>query len=156
MSAGRSVRDLLGALANPGPEAALAAVSPGTPHGQVGSIPLGAKTGAPPWTQFRSYQVIPASAVGVGGQQATLVVDAAAPSRAVTFIAPLVGFSIFIGDAGVSNNPGSRGYALPPGLPHEIIIPGNQSVYAVTDSPVFLTVRLQIAALLVGDRERAY
>lgn len=152
----RTARDILGGgFAAPDGEMA-AAVSPGARQPQIGSVPLGAKTGAPPWSQFRSYQIVPASAVGIGGRQATLVVDAAAASRSITFIAPSVGFSVFVGGAGVSNNPGSNGYALPPGLPHEIIVPGNQSIYAVTDAPVFLTLRIQIAALLVGDRERAY
>jgi hypothetical protein len=140
-----------GFLGNPGPDSISA--QPGVPS-QVGAEPLGARTGAPPWTRFRSYQIIPSAAVGVGGQQPTMVVEPDVASREIVFIAPFVGFSIFIGDAGVSTNPGSNGLALPPGLPYSLLIPGFQHIYAVTDAPVYLVLRVQTAALLIGDRER--
>jgi hypothetical protein len=123
---------------------------------QVGARPLGAETGAPPWARFRTYQVIPTTAVGVAGQQATLVVEGDKQSRFATFIAPAAAFSIFIGDAGISNNPGSNGMALPAGIPYTVELPGNQTVYAVTDAPVFLPLRVNIAPVLIGDRERRF
>lgn len=125
------------------------------PNSQVGSEPLGNLTGAPPWVSFRTYQIIPESGL-VANQGPTLVVPADRASRLITFTAPAVGFSIFIGDAGVRGNPGVSGLALPAGIAYQIPIPGNQTVYAITDAPVFLTLRVQIGPLLIGDRERVY
>jgi hypothetical protein len=125
------------------------------PNAQVGSEPLGNLTGAPPWVTFRTYQIIPEVGLANNGGP-TLVVPSERASRLVTFTAPLVGFTIFIGDSGVRANPGGSGLALPAGLPYQIPIPGNQTVHAITDAPVFLTLRVQIGPLLAGDRERVY
>jgi hypothetical protein len=111
------------------------------------SVPLGHYTGAPPQTQLRNEQVAPAGA-GTG----TCIVPATTPNRFVTLTAPLVGFSIFVGDSSGASL--TQGIALPPGLPYEISLPGNQALYAVTDAPVYLRVRIQIAAALSGDLER--
>lgn len=157
MLGGAAARELAGAVS---PLVAATereqAVGGGPGLAQVGARPLGADTGAPPWARFRTYQVIPATAVGVNGQQVTLVVEGDKQSRFVTFIAPAVAFSIYIGDAGISSNPGSNGLALPLAQPYTIELPGNQSVYAVTDAPVFLPLRVTVASVLIGDRERRF
>lgn len=142
---------MAGGIGNPGPLIAAGvratpAFSP-TPN----SVPLGALTGAPVRTIFRSYQIIPASAVGVGGNEATLIVPPTAANRVISLLAPAVNFRIFIGDSGVS--PGV-GLALPAGQPYETIIPGLQGVYAVTDAPVFLVLQVQIAPILYAEQQR--
>jgi hypothetical protein len=104
--------------------------------------------------QLRTYLVIPSSQVGVNGVGPTLVVSPDRASRLVIFTAPLVGFSIFIGPAGVRTDPGGSGMALVPSLPYECVIPGGQEIYALTDSPIAIPLRVQEAPLLIGDRER--
>lgn len=111
------------------------------------SEPLGARTGAPVRTALKSVQVAPAG----GPSGSTLVVEPTRESRVITFVAPLVDFSIFIGDAGVQ--PGG-GLSLPPGLPYDIVLPGLQPLYAVTNAPVYLSLRVQIAPILIGDNQR--
>lgn len=126
-----------------------------SPNMQVGTEPLGNLTGAPPWVAFRTYQIVPATALAAN-QGPTLVVAADRASRLVTFTAPNVGFLIYIGDAGVRPTPGGSGLALPPGQVYQIPIPGNQTIYAITDSPVYLPLTVQVGPLLIGDRERVY
>ncbi len=164
----RTLQDILGAdkaqqmLGEPSGGVTLAAVSgaaPGgsgyvngsVPGGQVNSVPLGSQTGAPPNTQLKGYQVVPYGAVG-RGQSPTLIVEADRANRVAIITAPFVGFSVYVGTAGVK--PGDL--SIPPGLPYEVILPGGQELYAVTDAPVYLPLRVQIAAVLVGERERAY
>jgi hypothetical protein len=118
--------------------------------GQVNSVPLGSATGAPPWARSQQIAVLPFTAIN-NRQQATLVAERARQNRVITFIAPAVAFNIFIGDSGVK--PGV-GLALPPGSAFDIIIPGGQEVYAVTDAPVYLPVQIFAAPLLTGDKER--
>lgn len=129
-------------------------VSGGPGLAQVGARPLGTLSGAPPRVNFRTYMVIPGSSVGVNGVGPTLVVAADAASRLVIFMAPLIGFSVFIGPAGVRTDPGASGIALLPALPYEVVIPGGQEIYAVTDAPTYIPLRVQEAPLLIGDRER--
>lgn len=84
--------------------------------------------------------------------QPSCIVAGTRENRFITLTAPVVNFSIFIaGNEGVSL---SNGIPLPPGLPYEVSLPGNQALFAVTDAPVYLRVRVQIAAALVGDLER--
>lgn len=114
---------------------------------QPGSQPIGGNTGAPMRTVTTTVLVAPSGAAG----GPTRVVGPDRASRVVTLIAPSVGFSIFVGDAGVK----ITDMALPgAGLPYDIVLPGFQELYAVTDSPAFLSLRVQIAPLLIGDRER--
>lgn len=115
------------------------------------SEPLGALTGAPVRTIFRSYQIIPASAVGAGGNEAVLIVPPTAANRVISLLAPAVNFRIYIGDSGVTPQ---NGYALPPGQPYETVIPGLQDIYAVTDAPVFLRLQVQIAPILYAEQQR--
>jgi hypothetical protein len=155
---GRSIAQLLGepeGLGDPGlPGQGGMGAQPGAPGAgpQIGSRPLGWRTGAPPRTSLRVIQVIPSSAVGLIqqniAQPATQIVGADAQSRVAILTAPFVAFTIFVSDSeGVTPR---DGMPLPPGLPYEIILVGNQPLYAVTDSPV------QIAPILIGDRERIY
>lgn len=151
----RSLADILGekgaeAFGDPGAGQALAAATPGSIAGaQVNSLPLGSLTGAPPRTQLRGYQIVPYGALG-SGQQATRIVEPDLQNRVIILTAPFVAFNIWIGDSGVK--PGD--FSLPPGLPYEVILPGRQPLYAVTDAPVYLPLRVQIASILMGERER--
>jgi hypothetical protein len=116
--------------------------------GQPNAQPLGALTGAPPPTVIKVVQILPATALGAP----TLIVPPTRDSRVVSLLAPFVGFSIFIGKSGVKVGD----LSLPPGLPWDIVLPGFDEMYAVTDAPVFLPLRVQIASILIGDRERRY
>lgn len=159
---GRSVREMLGEnagflLGDPGPPGQVGAgAQPGGAAGQIGARPLGSQTGAPPRTRLRTVQVIPASAVGRIiqhiAQPATEIVQDDMQSRIAILTAPLVSFSIYISDfEGVTPR---DGMALTPGLPYEVILVGRQPLYAVTDAPVYLPLRVQTSAILIGDRER--
>ena len=157
----RSVADLLGGAGGDFGIAAGAGAQPSPPvlPPAPGMEPLGYKTGAPPRIELATYQVIPASAVGAGRRAAepTRVCIRDPQSRVAIFQAPLLGgFVIYIGDAGIASNPGANGLALPAGLPYEVIIPGGQEIYAVTNAPVYLPLRVQIASILIGDRERRW
>jgi len=117
------------------------------PRTQPNSVELGHYTGAPPQTQLKNELVAPVSAA-----TPTCIVPATTQNRFVTLTAPLVGFSIFVGDSSGASL--TQGIALPPGLPYEITLPGNQALYAVTDAPTYLRVRVQVAAAITGDLER--
>lgn len=118
---------------------------PGGSRPQPGSEPLGWDKGAPTRTSIRIVQIAP-------GLLPISIVPSTRESRVVTLLAPLIAFSIFVGEAGVT----TRDVALPPGLPYDLVIPGLQELFAVTDSPVVLPLRVQIAPILIGDRERTY
>lgn len=159
----RTLADLAAGLGIPG-SGAPAANAGAQPHPtslppSPGMEPLGYRTGAPPRVELATYQVIPASAVGAGRRAAepTRICIRDPQSRSVVFQAPLLGgFTIYVGDSGIANNPGANGIALPAGLPYEVILPGGQDLYAVTNAPVYIPVRVQIASILIGDRERRW
>lgn len=137
-------------LGDPGPLIGGSRHTPGyqpTPN----SEPQGALTGAPVRTIFRSYQIIPASAVGATGNEATLIVPGTAGNRVISLLAPNVNFRIFIGDSGVTP---LTGFALPPGQPYETVIPGLQDIFAVTDAPVYMRLQVQIASILFAEQQR--
>ncbi len=106
---------------------------------------LGAHTGAPPRTVVRAVQILP-------GGTPTQIVFQTRENRIITMTAPFVGFSIFIGDSGVQ----AADFSLPPGLPFDLPIPGFQELYAVSNAPVLLSLKLVISPMLIGDRERRY
>jgi hypothetical protein len=138
------------ALGNPGPAGGVeVAVAPGPGLGQVGADVLGSLTGAPPYTRTTKVMVAPFN----GNREAARIVAAHRQSRVVTMSAPAVGFGIFVGGSDVE--PGVS-VQLPPIIPYDFILPGYQELYAVTDAPVFLPLQLQIAPLLIGDRERRF
>lgn len=107
------------------------------------SRPAGGYTGAPTQTQFLTTPVIP--------NVTTLVVSATRENRFIILTAPFVGFSIFVGGSGVSI---LNGLQLVPVIPYEITLPGNQSLYAVSNAPVRLKLSIQIAPAITGDIER--
>jgi hypothetical protein len=126
--------------------AAAVAVQSGSGLEQIGGQALGSLTGAPPRVAFKRLIVS-------AGPTPTLIVPGERASRSVVLTAPFVGFAIFVGNSSV--RPNANSVALPPALPYEIILPGLEELYAVTDSPVGLPLQIQIGALLLGDRERA-
>lgn len=103
-------------------------------------------TGAPAPTYLAAVQVAPAT-----GGVPTKVVTKTRENRFAKLIAPIAPFAIYIGDSGVNVN---SGLALPPGIPFEITLPGNQELYAVTDAPVSMVLRVQVAAAISGNVER--
>jgi len=115
----------------------------GTGHAP-GYEPVGSMSGAPPPTTVRVIQIRP-------GTNPVRIVDPTRENRIITMLAPLVGFTIYVGNSSVTP---SNGYGLVGGLSHDIPIPGLGEIYAVTDAPVVLPLRLQVATLLIGDRER--
>ena len=135
------------ALGNP--SAAEFSIAPGPGLGQVGAEVLGSLTGAPPYTKTAKLLIAPFD----GNREPARIVAAHRQSRVITLSAPVVGFTIFVGGSDVQ--PGV-GIALPPLIPYDFILPGYQELYAVTDAPVFLPLQLQIAPLLIGDRERRF
>jgi hypothetical protein len=138
---------------DPSLPATTAAMDPGAmPGRQPGGRPLGYATGAPPRTQLTQVNVTPnVNALGVV-QQPTLIVPGTTQNRFVTLTAPLLAFAILVSSE-ASFNPFSS-YTLPPGLPCEISLPGNEALYAVTTSPVFVPLQIQIAPAIASDTER--
>jgi hypothetical protein len=124
----------------------------GRPRSQPNTQPVGWLTGAPPATRLLQLPVTPI--VNGAGliQQPTLIVPETRENRFVTLTAPFVAFLIYIDFA--ANFGTQSSFSLPPGLPYEISLQGNQKLYAVTDSPVFLPLRIQIAAAIASDTER--
>jgi hypothetical protein len=119
---------------------------------QPGGRPLGFYTGAPPRTQLTQVNVTPnVNALGVV-QQPTLIVPGTTQNRFVTLTAPVLAFTILVSSE-ASFNPFSS-HVLPPGLPYEISLPGNEQLYAVTTAPVFVALQIQIAPAIASDTER--
>lgn len=107
------------------------------------SLPAGSKTGSPPRTQLYS-RAIPAGEI----QE---IVNGAPTNRTITLIAPVVGFSVFVGDSGVGEKTGLK---LTPGIPFYVSLVGLQNLYAVTDSPVAIPVQVQVSIVLMAEQER--
>ena len=137
----------MGMLGDPSTATSVAAESPS--RSQPFSEPLGHYTGAPPQTQLKNELVAPASAT-----TPTCIVPSTRENRFITLTAPVVGFSIFVGDSSGASL--TQGIALPPGIPYEVTLPGNQALYAVTDAPTYLRVRIQVAAAISGNLERRW
>ena len=118
---------------------------------QPNSQPLGAVTGVPPATRVYGVQV----SNRVGG---VMLVGPDRAGRSVRITTPDIAFGVFIGvgagGGGESPNPG--GFPIAPAIPYEIILSGYQTIWAITNSPVFVQVLVQVAPLLIGDRERAW
>lgn len=118
---------------------------------QPNSQPLGAVTGVPPATRVYGVQVSnrPGGVLLVGPDRA---------SRSIRVTAPNVPFGVFVGvgAGGGGDSPNINGFPIAPLLPYEIILLGYQTVWAATNSPVFLQVLVQVSPLLIGDRERAW
>lgn len=136
-----------GNLGNPGAGIPGVRATPNVYEPAPNAEPVGANTGAPPRTQFYSRLVVPA----VGAKEPTLLVAGTPENRVALITAPDVGFTVYIGDAGVSP---LNGTPLTPGLNYEAILPGLQPLFAVTDAPVFLRVGVQVAIVLAAERQR--
>lgn len=106
------------------------------------SEPTGALAGVPPRTEHYRRDVT--SDVGQ-------IVRPTSENRVVTLMAPLVGFTIWIGDSSVNSR---LGLALPPGLAYTITLTGLQELYAVTDAPVPLPLQIQVSIVLMAERQR--
>ncbi len=101
-------------------------------------------TGAPVRTRLYSQPI-------AAGTKQTMIVTGTKENRVAILLAPIVGFYVFIGDAGVGVR---NGFQLPPGQPYEVILPGLQELFAVTNSPVSLQLQIQVAPVLMAERER--
>lgn len=119
---------------------------------QPGGRPLGFYTGAPPRTRLFQVNVTPlANALGVL-QQPTLIVPETRENRFVTLTAPSIAFAVLISSEASFN--ALAAFVLPPGAAYEISLPGLEALYAVTTSPVFVPVQIQIAPAIAADTER--
>lgn len=138
-----------GAFGNPSPNIVGIRATP-TQMPAPNSEPLGSRTGAPPRVRFYSTLVVPYAAVGANVEP-TQIVPPTPPNRVAILTAPQVGFTIYIGDSGVTP---SNGLALTPGLNYEALLVGLQELYAVTDAPVWLSLQIQVSPVLFAERER--
>lgn len=119
---------------------------------QPNTQPVGTLTGAPPRTQLFQLRVTPVvNSAGVL-QVPTRIVPATRENRFITLVAPLTGFLIYVKSEAAFNL--LSDLSLPPGLPYEISLPGNQELFAVTDAPIFLSLRVQVTAAISSDTER--
>lgn len=119
---------------------------------QPGGVPLGHYTGAPPRTQLFQVNVTPiVNALGVV-QPPTLIVPETTANRFVTLTAPLIAFAVLVSPA--ADFKAASSFTLTVAIPYEISLPGNQALYAVTTSPVFVAIQVQIAAAIASDTER--
>jgi hypothetical protein len=114
--------------------------------------PLGSETGAPSRTSLSQMLVTPITNGAGVVQSPTKIVPCTRENRFVTLTAPFNNFAIYV-NVDPNLNPRSS-LALPPGLPYEITLAGNQDLWAVTDAPTFQTVRIQIAPAIASDTER--
>jgi hypothetical protein len=113
---------------------------------------VGHYTGAPPATRLTQVPVTPiANGAGII-QVPTLIVPETRENRFIILTAPFVAFAIYVNIDANFNVQSSL--SLIPGLPYEITLQGGQKLFAVTDAPVFLPLRVQIAAAIAGDTER--
>lgn len=121
---------------------------------QPGGRPLGFYTGAPPRTQLLQVSVTPqVNALGVA-QAPTPIVSPTRENRFITLTAPNIAFAVLVCPDSVFNALSS--FTLPPGLAYEISLPGNEGLYAVTTSPVFVPLQIQIAPAIASDTERRW
>lgn len=109
------------------------------------SEPMGAETGTPVRTRMYSRPLAPGDSVQI--------VSGTRENKAVFITPPDVGFTVFIGEAGVTPD---TGQALLPGTANQIFLPGFQEVYAVHNAPVSLRLHIQVTAILAAERERRY
>ena len=116
------------------------------------SQPLGQLTGAPPRTQLTQIRVTPIVNAGGIVQVPTLIVPDTRENRFITLLAPFINFSVYV--SAQANFNVLSALALPVGQPYEVALPGFQKLYAVTDSPVFVALQIQIAPAIASDTER--
>jgi hypothetical protein len=119
-----------------------ARVTPGaqpTPN----SEPMGAITGTPVRTRTFSRPVQPGAA--------QVIVSETRENRIAFITTPAVGFTFFVGEAGVTPD---VGMPLAPGQVTEVPLPGFQPLYICHNGPVPIRVGIAISAILMAERER--
>jgi hypothetical protein len=117
-------------------------VSPGyqpTPN----SEPMGSITGVPVRTRLYSFPLLAGASVQI--------ISGTRENKIVLITPPDVGFTVYVGEAGVTPQ---TGFALQPGTEKEIILAGFQEIYAVSDAPVTLRLQIEVAPILLAERER--
>lgn len=107
------------------------------------SEPMGAITGTPVRTRLYSFPLLPG--------QAVQIISGTRENKIALITPPNVGFTVYVGDAGVT---AQTGFALQPGVEKEIILAGFQEIYAVSDAPIMLRLQIEIAPILLAERER--
>jgi len=110
------------------------------------NAPEGSLTGAPVRTVLKSVPLL-------AGTSPIVIAPGTRENRVVFITPPDIGFTVFVGDAGVS---AQTGYALPGGVTSEIPLVGFQELYAVTNAPVLVRVQIQITSILAAETERRY
>ena len=105
---------------------------------------LGSETGAPPRPRYFSMAI-------PSGVDAVLVAPPTRDNRVVFITSPNVGFTVFVGDDGLTVN---NGFALTAGTQEEFPLVGFQGLYAITNAPVLLRVQVAITPILLAERER--
>jgi len=108
------------------------------------SEPMGSITGTPVRTRLYSFPLLP-------GPTAVQIISETRENKIALVTPPNVGFTVYIGDAGVTPQ---TGFALQPGVEKEIILAGFQQVFAVSDAPVMLRLQIEVAPILLAERER--
>lgn len=106
------------------------------------SEPTGALAGVPPRTQHYRRDIT---------EDSQQIVLGTSENRVVFLTAPLVGFTVWIGDSSVTPQ---TGVALTPGLTYDTPLVGLQDLYAVTDSPVPIPLSISISIVLMAERQR--
>ncbi len=106
------------------------------------SEPVGALNGVPPRTVLYRRDIT---------TDAQQIVIGTAENRVVFLTAPRVSYTIWIGDSSVTQK---NGVALVGGLTYDVPIIGLQELYAVTDSPVAIPLQIQVAIVLMAERQR--
>jgi len=108
------------------------------------SEPTGALNGVPPRTQLYRRGIT---------QTATQIVLGTPENRVVFLTAPVLAYTVWIGDSSVTPQ---LGIALTPGLTYDIPLIGLQELYAVSDAPMSRGIPLQImvSIVLMAERQR--
>lgn len=120
-------------------------VTPGYSQPTPNSEPMGSITGTPVRPRMYSVPVQP----GAGMQ----IIGETRENKIIQITPPDVGFTVFVGDAGVTTQ---TGMALIGGQVNELVIPGFMPIFAVHDSPVVLRINIFVGPILLAERERRY
>lgn len=118
-------------------------VTPGYSQPTPNSEPMGSITGTPVRPRMYSVPVQPGASMQI--------VAETRENKVVIITPPDVGFTVYVGDAGVTPQ---TGMALIGGQTNELILPGFQPVHAVTDAPVMLRINIFVGPILLAERER--
>ena len=103
---------------------------------------LGSETGAPPRPRYFS--------MAIPRGQTVLVAPPTRDNRVLFITAPNVGFTVFVGDDGLTTR---NGFALLSGQQEEFPLVGFQGLYAMSNAPVLLRIQVAITTILLAERE---